>query len=87
VVFAEAPGEVIQLGHRGRRPGGIAHRDGPVQPGDRRGRQVQQHVVQQYDLLPLGLLEALGLGVAGDDRDLKLVRAGAQGAGTASGIR
>jgi len=77
VVFAKDAGEVIQLGQRGPRPRGIAHRDGAVQAGDRRGRQVQQHVIQQHDLLPVGVFPAPGLGVAGDDRGLKLVRAGA----------
>ncbi len=48
-----------------------------VQAGDRGGRQVQQHAVQQHDLLPVGVLPALGLGVAGDDRGLQLVGAGA----------
>jgi hypothetical protein len=77
VVVTEALGEVIQLGHRRARPRGVAHRNGPMEPGDRGRRQVQEHVVQQHDLLPVGVLETLGLRVAGHDRGLKLVRAGA----------
>jgi hypothetical protein len=70
VVIAEEAGEVIEFGHRGPRPRGIAHRDGPVQAGDRGGRQVQQHAVQQHDLIPVGVLSAPGPGAvdAGDRR-------------------
>ncbi len=41
-----------------------------VQAGDRGGRQVQQHAVQQHDLLPVGVLSAPGPGAvdAGDRR-------------------
>jgi hypothetical protein len=45
---------------------------------------VQQHVVQQHDLLPVGVTEAPGLGVAGDDRGLELVGAGPLPPGGAS---
>jgi hypothetical protein len=84
VVFVEDAGQVCQLSHGGLRPRRVAHGDGPVESGDRRGREVQQHVVQQDDLLPVGVLPALGLGVTRDDRGLKLVRAGAMPPGGAS---
>ena len=48
-----------------------------MEPGDGRRREVKQHVVQEHDLLPVGVLPAFGFGVAGDDRRLQLVRTGA----------
>ena len=41
------------------------------------GRRVQEHVVEQHDLFPVGVLPAFGFGVAGDDRGLELAGAGA----------
>jgi hypothetical protein len=45
VIAVQRPGESLQFGHRGPRPGRIPQGDRPMQPGDRRRREVQQHVV------------------------------------------
>ncbi len=37
---------------------------------------MKQHVVQDHDLLPVGVLPTLGFGMAGNDRGLQLIRAG-----------
>ncbi len=72
----QRPGQRVELGHRRPRTLGVPQRDRPVQPGHRRRSEVQEHVVEQHDLLPVGVLPALGLGMAGDDRRLQLVRPG-----------
>ena len=76
VVAVEGRGEGVDLGQGGFRTGGVAPCDGPVEPGERQGREVQEHVVEQHDLCPVGIGPVGGLGVAGEDRRLELVGPG-----------
>ena len=75
VVAVQLGGEAVELAQRGGRAGDVVHGDGAVEPDDRRRRVRQQQVVQREDLRPVGVRPGRGLGVAGDDRGLQLVRA------------
>jgi hypothetical protein len=76
VVAVERPGQGVELGEGGLGSGGIAQRNGAaVQASDRQGSQHEQHVVEEQDLLPVGLRPGLGFSVAGHDGGLELVRA------------
>jgi hypothetical protein len=76
VVQVELAGESVQLDQRGLRSGNVAQGNRSVQAGDWRRRQVQKHVVEQQDLLPVGLIPMPRLCVTGNDGGLELVRAG-----------
>ena len=56
----------------GRRPVGLADRDGPVERHDRAPGEPQQIVVPADDLHPVGLLGARRVGVQGGDGGLGL---------------
>ena len=76
VVVVERLAQGIDFGERGLGTGGVAQCDGPMETRERRRRQVQEHVVEQDDLFPVGVRPIGGFGMAGDDRRLQLIRAG-----------
>ena len=76
MILAQVYVQINGLDQCGVRSGHIAQGNRPVQAGDGRGRQVQQHVVEQQDLLPVGVIPVGSLCVTGNDGGLELVRAG-----------
>ena len=76
MVMVERVAQSIDLGESGLWPGGVAQRDGPMETGERRRRQVQEHVIEQHDLFPVGVRPISGFRMAGDDGRLQLIRTG-----------
>src|SRR6266571_5911206 len=74
-LMVERVAKSIDLGEGGLWPGGVAQCDGPMETGERRRRQVEEHVVEQDDLFPVGVCPIGGLGMASDDGGLQLIRA------------
>ena len=76
VVATERRGEGFHLGECGARPGDVAQGDCAVQADDRGRCVVQEQVVEDEDLLPVGVVPVGSLGMAGQDGGLQLVGAG-----------
>lgn len=52
MIAVEFAGQGVELGERGLGASRVAKGEGALEAGDGRGRQVQEHVVEQQDLLP-----------------------------------
>jgi len=76
VVVVEGVVQGIDLGEGGLRPGGVTQCDRPMETSERRRRQVQEHVVEQDDLFPVGVGPIGSFGMASDDGGLQLIGPG-----------
>lgn len=74
VVAIEAGDEGLHLTQGGLRAQNVAQRDRPVQPDHRRGRKLDEFLVEERDLVPVGLRPGRSFGMAGGDGGLQLER-------------